>query len=57
MDKKVTRKEFLLSGLSIIAVFAMSKMPSMITKKLTPPLSKQKDNAYGNHIYGGSKNA
>lgn len=60
LDKKVTRKEFLLSGLSIITLLAVSKylVPSVITKKLTPTLSRAKgNNAYGNYAYGGKSNA
>ena len=57
MDKKVTRKELLLSGLSIVAIFALSKVPSVLTKKL--PLANNfkgnNNNSYGNHTYGGSK--
>ena len=56
MDKKVTRKEFLLSILSITALFAVSKIPNVITKKLS--LSKSKEgNTYGNYSYGGKNNA
>jgi hypothetical protein len=55
MDKKVTRKEFLLSILSITALFAVSKIPNVITKKLS--LSKSKEsNTYGNYSYGGKSN-
>ncbi len=55
MDKKVTRKQFLLSVLSISAIFAVSKIPKAITKKLS--LSQTKDNnAYGNYSYGGKSN-
>lgn len=52
MNKKVTRKEFILSALSIAAVFVASKVP-FISKDIT---SKQEEgNAYGNNTYGGSK--
>jgi len=54
MDKKVTRKEFLLSILSITALFAVSKIPSMISKKIS--LSKKENNTYGNYSYGGKNN-
>ena len=56
MDKKVTRKQFLLSILSITALFAVSKIPSVIGKKLSLPKS-QEDNVYGNYSYGGKNNA
>ena len=56
MDKKVTRKQFLLSILSITALFAVSKIPSVISKKLS--LSKSKEgNTYGNYSYGGKNDA
>ena len=56
MNKKVTRKEFLLSILSVTALFAVSKIPGVITKKLS--LSKSKEgNTYGNYSYGGKNNA
>lgn len=51
MDKKVTRKQFLLSALSITALFVASKVPSLI-KNLTP---KKEGDSYGNYSYGGSK--
>jgi hypothetical protein len=52
LDKKLTRKEFLISILSIGAIFALSKIPKEITNKI--PLSKlNKSNiAYGEHFYG-----
>ena len=53
MNKKVTRKEFLLSILSITALFVASKVPSMV-KSLT---SKKESNNYGNYSYGGKNNA
>lgn len=51
MDKKVTRKEFLLSALSIAALFVASKAPSIV-KNLS---SKKEGNIYGNYAYGGGK--
>ena len=51
MDKKVTRKEFLLSALSITALFVASKVPTMV-KSLVP---KKEGNTYGNYAYGGGK--
>ena len=56
MDKKVTRKEFLLSVLSITALFAVSKIPNVISKKLSL-LKTKEDNTYGNYSYGGKNNA
>lgn len=54
MDKKVTRKQFLLSALSITAIFVASKLPSIV-KDLVP---KKEGNSYGNYSYGGNnKNA
>ena len=56
LNKKVTRKEFLLSGLSVVALLAVSKIPSAITKKLS--LAKPKEsNTYGNYYYGGKGRA
>jgi hypothetical protein len=51
LDKKVTRKEFLLSALSIATLFVVSKVPSIV-KELTP---KKEGNVYGNYSYGGEK--
>jgi len=54
MNKKVTRKQFLLSALSITALFVASKVPSLV-KDIAP--KKEGDN-YGNYSYGGgNKNA
>ena len=54
LDKKLTRKQFLLSIASIAGLFVMSKVPSIIknSKSLT---SSNKDNTYGKYSYGGSK--
>jgi len=55
MDKKVTRKQFLLSVLSVTALFVASKVPNIV-KELTP--KKKEGNSYGNYSYGGgNKNA
>jgi hypothetical protein len=54
MNKKVTRKEFLLSALSIAGVVMLSKVPTIL-KKSTVATQKS---SYGNSAYGGSnKNA
>lgn len=52
MNKKVTRKEFLLSVLSITALLAISKVPNMVKKSV---IVKRGDNNYGNYSYGGNK--
>ena len=57
MDKKVTRKEFLVSILSVFALLVLSKVPGILTKKLPLSKSNAKNNAYGNHVYGGGKSA
>lgn len=46
-NKKMTRKEFLVSAMSLTALLVVNKVP-LIQKK------KNKDNAYGNYSYGGS---
>lgn len=51
LDKKITRKQFLVSALSIAAVFVANKIPSAV-KDLTP---KKEGNHYGNYSYGGGK--
>ena len=56
MNKKVTRKEFLLSVLSITALFVVSKIPNIISKKLSL-LKAKENNTYGNYSYGGKNNA
>ena len=53
LEKKVTRKQFLLSALSVTALFAMNKVPKIV-KDLTP---KKEGNHYGNYSYGGKKDA
>ena len=51
MDKKITRKQFLLSALSIGALIVSRKV-SPIVKTLAV---KKPSNSYGNHSYGGGK--
>ena len=51
MDKKITRKQFILSALSVTALFVASKVPTIV-KDLTP---KKEGNNYGNYSYGGGK--
>lgn len=51
-DKKITRKEFLFSILSIGSLIIASKTSSII-KGLSP--NKKKGNTYGNYSYGGDK--
>lgn len=54
INKKITRKEFLLSALSITALFFVSKVPNEIKKTAF----KKENNSYGNCTYGGGqKNA
>lgn len=55
LEKELTRKEFLLSILSIGALFALSKIPTGLTNKLSSEKGNNnftKSNAYGKHIYG-----
>lgn len=59
MEKKVTRKEFLLSTLSVVGLLAVSKAPSLVKNTLSQ-FNKPKNlaNSYGNNSYGGeNKNA
>lgn len=51
LDKKITRKQFLLTALSVAGLFVASKVPNMV-KELTP---KKEGNNYGNYSYGGGK--
>lgn len=51
-DKKITRKEFLFSILSIGSLIIASKAPSII-KGLSS--NKKQGNTYGNYSYGGVK--
>ncbi len=54
-DKKLTRKEFIFSILSIGAVIFASKVPEIV-KNLNS--KNKKGNTYGNYSYGGvNKNA
>lgn len=52
IDKKLTRKQFLLSGLSIVAIFFASKVP-LVAKNF---IIKKEGNTYGNYSYGGNNN-
>lgn len=49
-NKKITRKEFIFSILSIGTLIVASKAPGII-KDLTS--SKKQGNTYGNYSYGG----
>ncbi len=51
-DKKITRKEFLFSILSIGTLIFASKAPSII-KSFNQ--NKKEGNTYGNYSYGGAK--
>lgn len=51
MDKKITRKQFLLGALSVAGLLAVKQVPKII-KDLTP---KKEGNSYGNYSYGGGK--
>jgi hypothetical protein len=37
---------------SVVAIFMVSKIPSVVKNSFIPI---KKDNAYGNHAYGGNK--
>ncbi len=50
LDKKVTRKQFLAGLLSVGAVVALSKIPSVLKKPKASTVS-----SYGNSAYGGDK--
>lgn len=52
LEKKVTRKEFLLSVLSVVGLLVVNKLPSVVKKTATGTT-----NSYGNQAYGGKKNA
>lgn len=51
MDKKVTRKEFLLLALSAVALFGVSKVPSMVKNFAY----EKEGNIYGSYSYGGDR--
>jgi hypothetical protein len=47
LDKKLTRKQFILSGLSLFGILLMNKIPkNIVTKHKT-------NNSYGGSTYGG----
>jgi hypothetical protein len=57
LNKQITRKQFLLSTLSVVGLVALSKVPAFL--KTTPKESSQDTassatNGYGNSAYGGS---
>lgn len=52
MQKKITRKQFILSILSVGAFFATSNVSSLVK---TIAVTKKSANSYGNYSYGGSK--
>jgi len=51
-QEKITRKQFLLSVLSVATLVAIGNIPSII-KKIA--VFKKNGNTYGNYSYGGSK--
>lgn len=51
MNKEITRKEFLLSVLSIVALFVASKVPSMMKNFAY----EKEGNIYGSYSYGGER--
>lgn len=55
LDKKVTRKQFLLSIASAAAILVAGKIPEA-AKKIARA-ERDEHNAYGNHAYGGKRNA
>lgn len=52
MQKKLTRKQFLFSILSITVLMVAGKVPNIV-KTITT--TKKSGNSYGNYSYGGSK--
>ena len=52
MQKKLTRKQFLFSILSVATLVVASKVPNIV-KTITS--DKKSGNSYGNYSYGGSK--
>lgn len=50
MNKKLTRKEFILSILSVGALVFASKVPNIVKN-----INSKKSNTYGNYSYGGIK--
>ena len=55
LDKKVTRKQFLLSALSVAGLFMASKLPSEVKGFMPKESESRESNAYGNSPYGGVK--
>lgn len=55
MDKKITRKEFLLSATSIAALFVASKLPKLAKDSFSLFNKEGGANAYSNSSYGGKK--
>lgn len=53
LEKKITRKDFLLTALSVTAIFIGSKIPTGFKNEFSLP--KKVKNAYGNSSYGGKK--
>lgn len=47
LDKKLTRKQFLLSGLSLFGIILMGKLPKNLSIK------DKVNNSYGGNTYGG----
>lgn len=52
MQKKITRKQFLLSIFSASALIVAGNIPNIV-KSITT--AKKSGNSYGNYSYGGSK--
>lgn len=55
-NKQLTRKQFLLAGLSLVGLLVASKLPKILSgAKDSLTLSNDKTNVYGNNSYGGGK--
>jgi hypothetical protein len=52
-DKKLTRKQFILSAFAMVGVFVLGGLRKVIVSGNN---SSAKNN-YGHHFYGGNKNA
>ena len=55
-NKQLTRKQFLLAGISLAGLLVISKLPKILSgAKDSLTSANDKTNAYGNNSYGGGK--
>lgn len=52
INKQLTRKQFLLAGMSLIGLFLISKAPKILSGAKESLASNNNNSPYGNNSYG-----